>query len=160
MKCLSLWDPWATLMMIGAKKIETRSWSTDYRGWVAIHAGLNFPSEARRAWCGGGPIRRELLLHGRGDPMMSRCPGIIAVGWLQECGQIMSEDCSPMATNWSAGAVYPPSAPELHYGDYTPGRFAWIFRDVQRLAVPVPYRGRQKLFNIPDDLLAGKWRAV
>lgn len=38
MKLLSLWEPWATLMAIGAKRIETRSWSTPYRGWLAIHA--------------------------------------------------------------------------------------------------------------------------
>lgn len=28
MKLLSLWEPWATLMAIGAKRIETRSWQT------------------------------------------------------------------------------------------------------------------------------------
>lgn len=29
---ISLWQPWATLMAIGAKTIETRSWSTRHRG--------------------------------------------------------------------------------------------------------------------------------
>jgi hypothetical protein len=38
MKVLSLTQPWATLAAIGAKKIETRSWSTAYRGPLAIHA--------------------------------------------------------------------------------------------------------------------------
>ena len=40
MKALSLRQPWATLVAIGAKQIETRSWSTAYRGTIAIHAGL------------------------------------------------------------------------------------------------------------------------
>lgn len=31
MKALSLTQPWATLVAIGAKKIETRSWYTPYR---------------------------------------------------------------------------------------------------------------------------------
>src|SRR5260221_1253433 len=38
MKALTLTQPWATLVAIGAKKIETRSWSTSYRGPLAIHA--------------------------------------------------------------------------------------------------------------------------
>jgi hypothetical protein len=38
MKAISLWQPWATLVAIGAKTIETRGWSTSYRGPIAIHA--------------------------------------------------------------------------------------------------------------------------
>lgn len=38
MKALSLWQPWATLIANGAKQIETRSWSTSYRGPILIHA--------------------------------------------------------------------------------------------------------------------------
>lgn len=34
MKALSLTQPWATLMAIGAKRIETRSWGAAYRGGV------------------------------------------------------------------------------------------------------------------------------
>lgn len=45
MKCISLWQPWATLMAIGAKRIETRSWPTSHRGPLAIHAAKKRPSE-------------------------------------------------------------------------------------------------------------------
>src|SRR5205085_11846598 len=38
LKALSLLQPWATLVIIGAKTIETRSWSTSYRGTLMIHA--------------------------------------------------------------------------------------------------------------------------
>ncbi len=38
MKAITLWQPWATLVAIGAKRFETRSWSTHYRGPLAIHA--------------------------------------------------------------------------------------------------------------------------
>lgn len=38
MKLLSLTQPWATLVAVGLKKFETRSWSTSYRGELAIHA--------------------------------------------------------------------------------------------------------------------------
>lgn len=38
-KALTIAQPWATLAAIGAKQIETRSWQTNYRGDIAIHAG-------------------------------------------------------------------------------------------------------------------------
>lgn len=39
MKVITLIQPWATLIALGEKQIETRSWSTKYRGEIAIHAG-------------------------------------------------------------------------------------------------------------------------
>lgn len=39
MKVITLIQPWATLVALGEKKIETRSWSTNFRGRIAIHAG-------------------------------------------------------------------------------------------------------------------------
>ena len=47
MKALTLTQPWATLVAIGAKRIETRSWRTSYRGPLAIHAAKGFPKWAR-----------------------------------------------------------------------------------------------------------------
>src|SRR5258708_5270609 len=42
-KALTLWQPWASLIAVGAKTIETRSWSTSYRGPLAIHAAKRKP---------------------------------------------------------------------------------------------------------------------
>ena len=39
MKVLTLKQPWATLVAEGIKKYEFRSWKTNYRGKVLIHAG-------------------------------------------------------------------------------------------------------------------------
>src|SRR5690348_17556570 len=47
MKALTLTQPWASLVAIGAKRIETRSWSTSYRGPLAIHAAKGFPKSAQ-----------------------------------------------------------------------------------------------------------------
>jgi activating signal cointegrator 1 len=44
MKALSFTQPWATLVAIGAKKIETRSWDTRYRGPLAIHSSPRWQS--------------------------------------------------------------------------------------------------------------------
>ena len=32
MKAPSLWQPWASAIAVGAKRVETRSWPTNYRG--------------------------------------------------------------------------------------------------------------------------------
>lgn len=44
MKFLTIRQPWASLIAVGAKTIETRGWSTKYRGSLAIHAGKAWPS--------------------------------------------------------------------------------------------------------------------
>lgn len=43
MKTLTIRQPWASLIAAGVKTIETRSWSTRYRGPLAIHAGRATP---------------------------------------------------------------------------------------------------------------------
>ena len=40
MKALTIWQPWASLLVSGQKKYETRSWATAYRGPIAIHAAM------------------------------------------------------------------------------------------------------------------------
>ena len=40
MKALTIWQPWASLLVSGRKKYETRSWATAYRGPIAIHAAM------------------------------------------------------------------------------------------------------------------------
>lgn len=39
MKVITLKQPWATLVAEGIKKYEFRSWKTNYRGKILIHAG-------------------------------------------------------------------------------------------------------------------------
>jgi activating signal cointegrator 1 len=45
-KAITLWQPWASLIVDGRKWIETRSRSWAYVGPVAIHAGLKVDREA------------------------------------------------------------------------------------------------------------------
>lgn len=40
MKALSIKEPFASLVSLGIKRIETRSWKTNYRGEIYIHASL------------------------------------------------------------------------------------------------------------------------
>lgn len=144
MKALTLTQPWATLVAFGYKKIETRSWSTRYRGPVAIHAAKGFPPRwlplhtARRIGA-GYEIERDvggvLLRH----PNLSwpyRLPlgAVVAVAVLTD---VVATD-SPRL---DLGAT------ERRLGDYTPGRFAWVLAGVDLLIRPVPASGRLGLWD-------------
>ncbi len=46
MKCLTVCQPWAWAIIHGPKRIENRTWPTNYRGPLIIHAGKS------RQWLG------------------------------------------------------------------------------------------------------------
>jgi hypothetical protein len=45
------------------------------------------------------------------------------------------------------------SALERLYGNYEDGRWGWVFSDPVRLLIPIPYKGQQGFFNVPDELI-------
>jgi len=45
MKALTIKQPWASLITEGYKKYEFRSWKTNYRGKILIHAGLSLEKD-------------------------------------------------------------------------------------------------------------------
>ena len=46
MKAITLKQPWATLVIEGYKKYEFRTWKTNYRGEIYIHAGKSVDKKA------------------------------------------------------------------------------------------------------------------
>lgn len=48
MKILTLKQPWATLVAEGYKKYEFRTWKTNYRGEILIHAGKGIDKEGMK----------------------------------------------------------------------------------------------------------------
>lgn len=45
--CLSVRQPWASLIVLGLKDVENRTWTTKYRGPLLIHASLRPDFDAR-----------------------------------------------------------------------------------------------------------------
>ena len=43
--CLTMHQPWASLLVYGIKRIEGRAWSTQHRGSLWIHAAAKQPSQ-------------------------------------------------------------------------------------------------------------------
>ncbi|MEU9015690.1 ASCH domain-containing protein [Streptomyces sp. NPDC048479] len=83
---LTLWQPWASCVAYGTKRIENRSWPTDHRGLVLIHAGRTTDPNAKDMPLGRPFLRRPFP---RG--------AIVAVARLEGC----HED-DGWCTLWSA----------------------------------------------------------
>lgn len=138
MKTISLWQPWATLVALGVKRYETRSWPTNYRGPLAIHAAKR-PAKPVE-WPFG--IRTALKESG--------------FGWDGEGLPYGCIVCTVELVNVvrTETMFLPSTSRERWFGDYTPGRFAWRLANVQPVD-NIPTRGSQGFWEIPDELLKG-----
>lgn len=163
MKAITLIQPWATLIAIGAKRIETRSWQTAYRGRLAIHAGLStrfIDPKAPEYICTEEPFYSVLMNAIKfSDQEFMPLGCVIATCELVACTQLGACVSIQNVPTLVRGVCVPPAEqdPELAFGDYTPGRFAWILEDIEPLPKPVPARGSlglwdwvppQNLFNV------------
>lgn len=89
---LSINQPWAWLIVNGAKDIENRDWPTKFRGPVAIHAGLKLDKGA--AWYmnqGIHPVQGDLMRNDHpayvpsGEPWRAQMGGIVGVADIVDC---------------------------------------------------------------------------
>jgi len=121
---LSIRQPWAELILLGRKTIELRSWSTNYRGQLWIHTGLQSDPNAEEAF---------------GD--------LFKGGYV---GAVFLEATIPLHRDrWQA---WQPR--HLDDGPYQPGVYAWILSNPRRLVTPIPGPGQPGLFYPPQDSVA------
>ena len=125
MKVLSIKEPWASLIMNGTKKIETRSWKTKYRGKIYIHASL-YKAKITK------PEVYELI-----KDMNFKCGYIICKCNLVDCIYMTDEYVNDMKTNHYE---------EYICGHYEVGRYAWIVEDV-KVIEPIEAKGKLGLWN-------------
>lgn len=142
MKAITLWQPWASLIAVGVKRFETRSWRTPYRGLLAIHAGTY---KLPRADFNAFPADLLELLDVHGI-------GLDRQAW--PYGQIVAlakvVDMVPTSRAVNEGLA---DETEQLVGDYTPGRWAWRFDQV--VPVSIPCGGERGLWT-PDQLLTAR----
>lgn len=147
MKVLSLFQPWSTLVAIGEKEIETRSWSTKYRGPLAIHASKS---------CKFVTMGSKYYLLDKEPFCSSFMSFIYPKSWNDcsfPCGYIIAtctlSDVFEITESFKVnlGLLEPK---EFCFGDYMPGRFAWILEDVKILDEPIPTKGSLGLWNFDE----------
>src|SRR5689334_13061968 len=111
MKTLSLLQPWATLVVTGVKKIETRSWQTNYRGPLLIHASLGKK---------GGILSSE-------PPFKKYISDFDQLPFGAIIGSVLLEDILPVEQLFfSDHELAALTMEEKAFGDYSKGRYAWI----------------------------------
>ncbi|HOV79542.1 MAG TPA: ASCH domain-containing protein [Bacillota bacterium] len=153
MKAISLWQPWASLVATGAKKIETRSWPTRHRGPLAIHAAKRYPKKFQ-ALENQEPFYSALRPGGIYKYPSFSCGAVVAICKLEDILFITKKGLHAFTTKYGGLSYNPepklplPTEQEFVFGDYTPGRFAWILGDVQSLPKSIPAKGNQGLWEL------------
>lgn len=143
MKAITIHQPWATLIVLGEKQFETRSWPTKYRGPIAIHAARKVDKEM----CLEETFRSVLAKHGyTADNLPTGA--VVAIANLNECWSIGEDYQSgmPVLFNGEGGATKRVSLQEDSFGYFSDGRYAWEVAEVRRID-PVPAKGQQGLWN-------------
>jgi hypothetical protein len=162
--CISIMQPFASLIAIGAKGIETRSkdFTGGFRGTLAIHASKRFPKEYEQL------CYTELFYSALGINYGNYYPHqylplgcIVAVGDLVDVVKItddviwvyhqMGKHLFPAKTfaqwYWNDLQSFQQFSRELAFGDYTPGRFMLLLKNVVALEKPIPAKGRLGLWE-------------
>lgn len=136
MKALTVCQPYASLIVgwpgidpDDVKRVENRTWPTSYHGPLLIHAGKS------RLWLSSwdGPVPGVMPFGAiLGSVEVAGCLSIDAIRRL--------DDRSPLA--WLKQHVH------------TCGPYCLLLMRPRRLLEPIPYRGAQGFFDIPDDVFA------
>lgn len=137
---LSLWQPWATAMQIGLKRVETRSWAphpSQLRpGHVfAIHAAKKRgPGTTPSVECICDLVDADVVV---GEEPRGVLLGLVALTRVAKMTPALIDEQTPREFRW---------------GNWQPGRFAWFTEPVRWFETPIPTVGRQGLFRVPDEI--------
>lgn len=125
MKILSIKEPFATLIKDDVKIYETRSWKTNYRGEIYIHASkaMSKSENVEKAM----PYLKSELNPGC---ILCKCNLVDCIYMTEEFIQKIKND-----TN------------ESNYGHYEVGRYAWTLELIEVLEEPIPAKGKLGIWN-------------
>ena len=126
MKVLTIKEPWASLIIEGYKKYEFRSWKTNYRGKILIHAGMS--------------IEKEILERFKNYDIDVQKGMIIGEAELVDCIKVTPEFQNELIK--TDKTVYGRSN---HAEDY-----AWKLENVVKYDKPIPAKGQLGLWNYED----------
>ncbi|CAB3754499.1 hypothetical protein [Paraburkholderia humisilvae] len=151
MKAISIWQPHASLLLVGPKRYETRGWRlprTIVGTRVAIHA-----AKATRDL-----IELAEYVSGRSEGALAEeafdryLRAMLAAGF-RTAGE-MPRGCIIGSVVFKESVPSDQVVDHGHFGDFSAGRFAWRADQPRLLPEPVPFRGMQGFFDVPDELFA------
>lgn len=133
MKVLSLTEPCATLIKEKKKLVETRSWKTDYRGELYIHASA---TSIPKAW------KEDTEFMSLVDNISLNFGYIICKCNLIDCIYMTKEYVKNMKKN---------NYQEYICGKYEEGRYAWVLENVTPLKHPIKAKGQLNIWNYYNE---------
>lgn len=123
MKVLTIKQPWASLIIEGYKKYEFRSWKTNYRGKILIHAGLS--------------LEKDMLERFK-DYSLDYIKGVII-------GEALLVDCIKIDKSFNEELV---NLDPIVYGRSNHiEKYAWKFKNVKKYDKPIYAKGKLGLWN-------------
>lgn len=135
LKAISLWEPWASLIWCGSKTIETRSWAPKFRGELLICAAkAKHLSKTRHLYLLEPFLNALRPLRKKGYLYLNYGKAVAVVTLVD----VQSTNHLPLSEYWK----------EKDFGDYSPSRYAWIFKNIRPIEKPFPVTGRQGFFNV------------
>ena len=133
MKVLSLTEPYATLIKEKKKIIETRSWKTNYRGELYIHASSTKISRETKN-------NKELML--LLDNLPLNFGHIICKCNLVDCVYMTKEYIENIKKN---------NYKEYICGEYKEGRYAWVLENITPLKTPIKAKGQLNIWQFYNE---------
>ena len=140
--CLTILQPWAHLIVTPdellpeilrpQKRAENRTWSTTWRGKMVIHAGK------------GKQLVSDSVAEALPDMVFGAAIGICN---LTACIDRVQTVTLPDHLAWLF---------EHRWAECD--KVNWVLEDIKRFDFPVPLRGQQGLFFVPELTLAQAWR--
>lgn len=155
MNVISLWEPWASAVALGTKKIETRGWHTAYRGPLLIHAAK------RRVISELMDLLQEEYWLKALEPLGATADEIIPklsfgsiIARVDMVGCTRTEDMNWKDFGLYRGRDYNQTAMELDLGNYSPGRYGLFLENPIRFSTPIPWKARQgKIIKVTDQIV-------
>lgn len=139
-RALTLWQPWATAIAKGLKRVENRQWSppADAIGrTIAIHAG--------KVWDGEGAEFLSALGVQLGR---AECPSSAIVG-LATIDRVIAHASARGTHKIDLFTALPPDP--IHADPMFFGPWGWVLRDIERVDPPIHHRGAQGLWRLTAE---------
>jgi len=127
MKCLSVCQPFANLILEGKKTIELRKWNTEFRGEFLVHA----PRKILTDDCKRLEIKTNLIT----GAIIGKVE-LVSVKKYENELEINLDSKKHLASNYA-----------------TENKYGFILEKPKQLKVPIPYNGQLNFFEFKPEVL-------
>ncbi len=126
MKCLSLKQPFAELLVSGRKTIELRNWTTKFRGEFLVHASKNIDRDGCK-------------VHGF-DPEKITKGAVVGKAVIYDVKEYLNESefFSDKDKHLAVESIY------------ATDRYGFLIKDAERFDKPIPMPGKLNFFEVEE----------